>query len=306
MKDTITIFTVLLLMPLARLQAADEFLVEQGRSRAEIVVAETPPRAVKLAAVEFQSYLEKITGSRLEIVTSPTDTMPVKIYVGESEHARRVGVNAEDLERDAFRMVSGPSWLALVGRDWDFTPVEPWARSHTDWLKTKQSQWSKLAGHPWRNPVAASLYKNYSRQLDIWNFDHRGSLNAVYAFLRDLGVRWYMPGELGEIVPKSNTIALPEINRTVRPEFEVRSVSRPLISSSEVDDALWYLRIGANEQYGILHHGQRNLTEHPDQQPATRNTTCCCPTENATPKARPPMPVFRRQDFSRKPSRMHV
>ena len=232
MKHTITLFTVLLLMPLATLHAADGFLVEQGRSRAEIVVAETPPRAVKLAATELQTYLEKITGSRLEIVTSPTGAMPVKIYVGESEHARRAGVDAEDLGRDAFRMVSGPDWLALVGRDWDFTPVEPWARSHTDWLKNKQAEWMKLAGHPWQNPVAASLYKDYSKQLDIWNFDHRGSLNAVYAFLRDLGVRWYMPGELGEIVPKSNTIALPEVNRTVRPEFEVRSVSRPLISSS--------------------------------------------------------------------------
>ncbi|TWT94984.1 DUF4838 domain-containing protein [Neorhodopirellula pilleata] len=265
MKLAVTYFTALLLTPLMVLHAADGFLVEQGQSRGEIVVAETPPRAVKLAAVELQSYLEKITGSRLEIVTSPTDAMPVKIYVGESEYARRAGVNAEDLGRDAFRLVSGPDWLALVGRDWDFTPVEPWARSHTDWLNNKQADWMTLAGHPWQNPVAASLYKNYSKQLDIWNFDHRGSLNAVYAFLGDLGVRWYMPGELGEIVPKSNTIALPEVNRVVSPKFEVRSVSRPLISSSEVDDALWYLRLGANEQYGILHHGQRNLTEHPDQ-----------------------------------------
>ncbi len=265
MKHTIKLFTALLLIPLPALHAAEGFLVEQGQSRAEIVVAETPPRGASLAAVELQSYLEKITGSRLEIVTSPTGAMPVKIYVGESEHARRANVDAEDLGRDAFRMVSGPDWLALVGRDWDFTPVEPWARSRTDWLKNKQAEWMNLAGHPWQNPVAASLYKDYSRQLDVWNFDHRGSLNAVYAFLRDLGVRWYMPGELGEILPKSNTIALPKINRTVRPEFEVRSVSRPLISSSDVDDSLWYLRIGANEQYGILHHGQRNLTEHPDQ-----------------------------------------
>ena len=189
----------------------------------------------------------------------------MKIYVGESEHARRAGVTAEGLERDAFRMLSGTSWLALVGKDWDFTPVEPWGRSHNDWQNNKEAEWLKLAGHPWQNPVGASLYKDYSKQLDIWNFDHRGSLNAVYAFLRNLGVRWYMPGELGEILPKLKRIELPEVNRTARPEFEVRSVSRPLISSPSIDDALWYLRIGANEQYGILHHGQRNLTEHPDQ-----------------------------------------
>lgn len=250
------------------LRAAPGFLVENGQPRAEIVIAERPTRAVKLAAGELQAYLEKISGGRLEIVTAPTAVIPVKVYVGESEHSRVTGVDASGLERDAFHMVSGPDWLALIGNDWDFTPVEPWGHTRGQWLSEKQAEWEKLAGHPWINPMGASLYRDYNRQLDIWNFDHRGSLNAVYAFLRDLGVRWYMPGELGEILPKSKSIALPEVNRTVRPAFEVRSVSRPLISSPDVDDALWYLRIGANEQYGILHHGQRHLTEHPDQRAA--------------------------------------
>ena len=152
MKHTITLFTALLLMPLARLHAADGFLVEQGRSRRKSSSRKLLPARSRLAAAELQMYLERISGSRLEIVTSPTGAMPVKIYVGESEHARRAGVDAEDLGRDAFRMVSGPDWLALVGRDWDFTPVEPWARSHTDWLKNKQAEWMKSG----RAPVAES------------------------------------------------------------------------------------------------------------------------------------------------------
>ena len=77
-----------------------------------------------------------------------------------------------------------------------------------------------------------------------------------------------MPGELGEIVPEARDIALPKIDRTVTPAYEVRSISRPMISSNEIDDALWYLRIGANDQYGIMHHGQRHLTEHPEQRAA--------------------------------------
>ncbi|MBL6765204.1 MAG: DUF4838 domain-containing protein [Verrucomicrobiae bacterium] len=265
MKHTFALLTALVLAPASALTAADQFIVEDGRARAEIVVAQSQARAVRLAAAELQTYVEKISGARLPIVTSPTDAFPVKVYVGESPYASRAGVDPKGLERDAYRMLSGTNWLALVGRDWDFKPVEPWARSHTDWMKNKQAEWMQLAGHPWKNPVGASLYKDYSKELDVWNFDHRGSLNAVHAFLRDLGVRWYMPGALGEIVPTLKRIALPRVNRTVRPEFEVRSVSRPLISSSAIDDALWYLRIGANEQYGILHHGQRNLTEHPDQ-----------------------------------------
>ncbi|HUT12525.1 MAG TPA: DUF4838 domain-containing protein [Thermoguttaceae bacterium] len=251
-----------------RLVEAAPWIVEKGQARAEIVIAEQPPRAVKLAAKELQTYIEKITGARLGIVTAPTGTRRVRVLVGESDHTRSLGVTAEGLGRDAYRMVSGADWLALVGRDWDFKPIEPWARSHGDWLNNKQRQWEALAGHPWLNPIASSMYKDYNKRLDIWNYDHRGSLNAVYAFLRSLGVRWYMPGELGEILPESKQIALPQVDRTVRPAFAVRSLSRPLISSSSIDDALWYLRLGANEQYGILHHGQRYLTEHSKQRAA--------------------------------------
>lgn len=177
-------------------------------------------------------------------------------------------MKADGLARDAFRIVSGPDWLALVGNDVEFEPKEPWACSHNDWQRRKQAEWENLAGHPWRNPVGSRLYRDYNKQLDFWPHDHRGSLNAVYAFLRDLGVRWYMPGELGEVLPETRNIALPKVKRRVTPEFEVRSVSRPLLSSPEIEDALWYLRIGANDQYGIMHHGQRHLTEHPKQRAA--------------------------------------
>ncbi len=254
---------LLLLTSATFLQAAS--IVDEAGAHAEIVIAEKPTRSVKLAVSELQTYVEKITGVKLSVVTSPTNAQPVKIYVGESEHARQAGVTAEGLERDAFRIVSGANWLALVGNDWDFTPIEPWGRSNSDWQNNKQAGWQKLAGHPWVNPVGATIYKDYSKQLDIWKFDHRGSLNAVHAFLRDLGVRWYMPGPLGEILPKSKRIELPEVNRTERPEFEIRTLSRPMLSSSSIDDALWYLRMGANDQYGVLHHGQRYVTELPEQ-----------------------------------------
>lgn len=247
---------------------AAPWIVEDGQARAEIVIADKPARAAEFGASELQTYVEKITCCRLDILTSPSDTMPVKIFVGENKAARQAGVTADGLGRDAFRIVSGPDWLALVGNDVEFVPREPWARHHGQWLGETKKAWEELAGHPWRNPVASRIYKNYNKHLDVWSYDHRGSLNAVYAFLRELGVRWYMPGELGEIVPKTRDLALPEINRTVRPAFEVRSVSRPMLCSSDLEDALWYLRIGANDQYGILHHGLRNLTEHADQRAA--------------------------------------
>ena len=105
------------------------WIVEDGQPRAEIVVAQEPAPAAEFGACELQNYIEKITGCQLKIVAVPSDSVPVHIYVGESVAARRVGVNAEGLARDSFRMVSGSDWLALLGSDVEFEPKEPWPAS---------------------------------------------------------------------------------------------------------------------------------------------------------------------------------
>ncbi len=226
---------------------AKSAIVADGVGRAEIVIAERPARAVSLAARELQGYIDKITGARLAIVTEPSVDMPGQIFVGESPHAERMGVTAAGLEHDAFRMVSGEDWLALVGNDDDFQPIEPWARSRSQWQNQKQAEWDELTGRYWRDPVGAGLYRYSSDALDLWRYDKRGSLNAVYEFLRSLGVRWYMPGELGEILPETDTIALPEVDRTVEPDMEMRTMNFARFGANvPTEDILWYLRLGTS------------------------------------------------------------
>ncbi|MGY8673946.1 MAG: hypothetical protein ACKVHO_15320, partial [Verrucomicrobiia bacterium] len=79
------ICSALLLAPLAALHAADPFIVEDGQARAEIVIAENPARMTKLAAKELQTYLEKISGAKLEVRTAPTAGM-AHIFLGKSPH----------------------------------------------------------------------------------------------------------------------------------------------------------------------------------------------------------------------------
>src|SRR5687767_12843512 len=44
--------------------------------------------------------------------------------------------------------------------------------------------------------------------------DARGTLHGVYDVLEtDLGVRWFMPGDLGEDVPETKTVLLPVVKR---------------------------------------------------------------------------------------------
>ena len=257
----------------------DSFIVEDGAPLAEIIIAEDAPRMTRLAAREFQTYVEKIAEAKLRIGSAPSDEFPVKIYIGQSPATRELGITSEGLEFGAYRMVSGEDWLVLLGDDTDWRPPEPWARSNTDWLENKQSEWDELTGAKWSNPLAAGMYRHYSGnawhfeteaqeadgEIHIWEFDQRGSLNAVYAWLRELGVRWYMPGDLGEIVPKQSSVRLRQMNRTVRPDFEIRTMHLAQYHSRSRPDILWSLRLGVNDIPSILHHGIRYVTEREEQ-----------------------------------------
>jgi len=52
---------------------------------------------------------------------------------------------------------------------------------------------------------------------------YHGTEYAVYDFLRSLGVRWFMPGEFGEIVPQQKTIRVPEQQALEKPDFAMRN-----------------------------------------------------------------------------------
>jgi len=75
-----------------------------------------------LAALELQPHIQKMSGARLPIMTSADASPPVKIYVGKSPVTEKLGVTDKDLKYGAFRMVSGPDWLVLIGNDFDFNP----------------------------------------------------------------------------------------------------------------------------------------------------------------------------------------
>jgi len=246
----------------------ERFIVKDGKAQAEIIVAENPPRMTKLAARELQKYVEKISGAGPAIVREPSGTVPNKVYVGRSLFTDDLGIEVDGLEHGAFRMVSGKDWLVLIGHDEDFVPVEPWARNHGDWTRNKIRKWDKMTGAKWSNPLAAGMYRFHHKELGIWRLDKRGSLNAVYAFLRGLGVRWYMPGDLGEIVPRAATIALPDVDKIVRPDFDVRTMCFDRYHVANADHVLYALRLGTNRVFSVMHHGIRHITERQDQKEA--------------------------------------
>jgi len=148
-------------------------------------------------------------------------------------------------------VASGADWLALLGPDEDFVPIEPWGRMRsTAEAARANAEFDKITGDTFWNNFGG-LYMRYHKDLNVWDYDDAGTLNAVYEFLRSLGVRWFAPGELGEVVPKLATIALPGLNKTVKPDFGMRRFTFYTDHTGIGDKGIWTLRLGLNQEHKI-------------------------------------------------------
>lgn len=242
--------SLLLITASQSLHAADA-LIANGKPNAEIIIADTPARMTKLAAKELQSGLFKITGAALPIVTERTAGKPA-IFAGISRFTEELNLETRELKHGAFRMASGKDWLALLGADKDFVPIEPWGRDRSDKETARvNAEWDKITGDTFWNS-ARDLHFRYHPDLNVWDQDDSGTFNAVNEFLRSLGCRWFAPGELGEVIPQQATIALPEVNRSVTPDFAVRRFIYYTEHTGIGDKALWNLRLGLNHGAKIL------------------------------------------------------
>ncbi len=274
MKNFLTLLVAWLLASSSALLAADLVLVDKGVPRAEIVVAETRPRMVSLAALELRHFVQKMSDARLPIVTQPTAGR-VKIHIGRSTATDRLGVTAEGLRDGAYRIASGPDWLVLIGEDRDFSPGKmPWPlkrndmpRAEAEWTKATVGKTDTAWGFPFASGFKAfwnpadfnaqmtarygtdfpALWKTGATgRAGFWNHDTGGSLNATYALLRHLGVRWFMPGELGEVVPKQTSLVVRSLKETVVPDFPVRDWGWYNFSGFDYEDIIWARRLGMN------------------------------------------------------------
>lgn len=269
-------------------RSADLVLVDQGRGHAEIIISETPARSVRLASHELRESLEKISGARLPIRTTPSVTGVVKLFVGESPHTESLGLNAEGLGHGSYRLVSGPDWIAFLGDNTDFVPKEPWAPNNEAIRSGKlQAAWDAITGENWGVPNA-TMYKHRLKLpgefgkpegaateknefLEIWGFDERGSYNAVCGLLARLGMRWYLPGELGEVVPRLETVSVPALDETVKPDFAMRRFN-VRFGTNGPETARWAMRLGMRDPNELqVAHGMDTMTgndavfaEHPE------------------------------------------
>lgn len=179
-------------------------LAREGVPACTIIVSDHPTPAARLASLELQFHVMKITGAEVPIRGDTEDVAGPRLLVGESAATRRLGFCASDFAPQEYLIAFRPGALILMGRDWEDTDANrrelgrpmnggdtlAGTRQHIDFWKT--------VGFPERSTGDMELPGVY---------DDQATCYAVYDFIeRFCDVRWYGPGETGIVIPSQKTL----------------------------------------------------------------------------------------------------
>ncbi len=197
-------------------------LVKNGQPAVDIVVPDGMNPVEKWAAEDLALYLGKMARATFEPVPESQftkDEGKFVIYVGATAPGQALLAEAGELGPDEFIMAGGTDsgQLVIIGRD---EPYDPEAE-----IKKQNDRGSLIEGIGARSSL--------------------GTCRGVWYLLRNYGgVRWYIPGEIGEEVPSSDTLSLPASVRVRKaPDFQMRDLRAPLNRTS-LDFTRWYFRVG--------------------------------------------------------------
>lgn len=204
-----------------QMQPAGLEIVKEGRPAAEIILADDAMPQARLAARELRDHILKISGAELAITNRPSGKLK-PIYIGESARTRELGLNLEGIGREGYRITATRDYLALMGRD-TLYPFYPRGHTGREVRQKLLEEWQAYAGEKWDFPfLALHDPRKFNKEFGFSMFDPSGTLFAVYDFLEQLGVRWYMPQDCGTVIPKMGDIAAARQDIIRRPAFEQR------------------------------------------------------------------------------------
>ena len=206
--------TIRLVSAQERLAPGEAFeLVQQGTAACSIIIAERPTPAARLAALEVQYHILKISGAQVPIRSESDPVEGRRILVGESSATRQFGLRGADFRPQEYFIAFRTNTVILIGRDWQDTEANrkvegrPMTGDTLQLTRHKIDYW-KTVGCPDRSRGEMELPGLY---------DDQGTCLAAYDFLeRFCGVRWYGPAELSIVMPsrKNLTAAGHEVRRS--------------------------------------------------------------------------------------------
>lgn len=239
MKPRILLMTALLSLAAVVHPAGAMFtLVRNGKPECVIVIARKPTWNAEYAAKELQSYVLRMSGAKIEICSEADSISP----------GRRILVGRSKLT-DAIPDLKIPDGLTMNLREEGYVL---YCKGDTLVLAGNDTTVGDARTDKPRCPIVEGAAMGESMYL--------GTRYAVYDALGRLGVRWFMPGEYGEVVPKTPTLELPDMSVEERPDFPVRAYGISTDGEQMTKDLLlWLIRNRMNPRtvgwFGMVSDG---------------------------------------------------
>lgn len=201
-------------------------LVENGQSAAVLVLPDQPMDREAAAAKELQAYLKRISGAELPIVP-PGDAAPGKarVLIGRACPPDVMqAIRAKTDNPDALAVFAGNNRVCLTGILTDDDAAAE--------RKAKAEDAALIAARKKRAP------KETPPALE------GGVAFAVEELLEQLGVRWFMPGEIGTVVPQMKTVRVEDQQTLQVPSLRSRQLQA--VGDRDPEATLWenHMRIG--------------------------------------------------------------
>jgi hypothetical protein len=197
-------------------------IVKDRKACASIILSEKPTKSAQFAAAELQYHFRLISGAEVPIINKVPER-GTRIFVGDSAKYK-----SAEFKRQEYLVKVDSNDIFLVGRD------------EVDYRKVN--------------------YKTGAGMPNYWK--ERGSVYAVYDFLEVLGVRWYLPTELGIAFRPSKDISVKNMQIRRTPSYKTRQLltiripadlcgdtvkndNKPVPMLAWQEQVKWYLRRGA-------------------------------------------------------------
>ncbi len=191
-------------------------LTREGQPAAVIILSDKPTKAAQFAAFELQEHVRAISGATLPIVrdASAVPAGQARLHVGDGPRAQAAGLTQAGFKLQEYAVKSGTDEIVLVGKDAPDSAVVAYDLAAL-------ADGAKNANWP-----------------GIW--EERGTLHAVYDFLRDgCGVRWFNPTDTGSLIPRQPTLAVKAINLRRTPTFRYREAAGGNLEAYDRHVSLW-------------------------------------------------------------------
>ena len=245
-------------------------LVRDGKAVSDIVIAKDAPQGVKLAAEDLRKHLRLISGATLPIVHAPSVNVKSHVYVGRSEFTRRLGFKPARFSSSGLEILAKGDYVILTGpnKHWKSSPYQQ-SRSDSVYLygsvitgktfpKPKSfpspglKAWQDFCGEKFSTMHLNNGPGGFNKPLGIHTNDDPGPWYAVAELLEQLGVRWYMPYEIGTVIPAKKSITIPEQHLKREAKFPRREWCYYGTMRSDGEGIAWLKRLKAGNHAIIL------------------------------------------------------